>query len=603
MEAAHRQLLHWASLVFTLPVVLYAAVPFFDGALKSVLSRRLSMDVPVATAIAVATLVSIEATVSGVGAVYYDSVVMFAFLLLTARYLDRRLRGRLDASASLVAALPDQCSRFRGDTLETVPRSAIGTGDSVWATPDNRLPADGVLEDEAAWVDESLLTGESEPVAKRRGDVLYAGTLVSRHGLRMKVSRVGSSTRLAAIEALAEQAELAKPRLTAAADRIVRVFVAAVLGCAALTYVAWSMIAPETALSSALAVLVISCPCALALAVPAAVTATLVRLRNLGALVFDADAVERLAGVDRLLVDKTGTLTTRTPELAAATCFDVATGEADTAPEAATRTAALARSLQRHSTHPLADALLRALPAVPDVNLADVTSVTGGGVKARHERRDVRIGSAAFCGIDSTAEAAKSIYLTVDGALAARYDVVEALLPDARETVAALVDLGIGTQIVSGDSAAACAPVARTLGVTFDASQSPEMKLERVDDARRAGHRVITVGDGINDGPFLAAADVSVAVLETPDSLRERADVLLLTKKLASLPALVRTARFANRIVRQNLTWALGYNLVAIPAAAFGWVPPWAAAAGMATSSIAVMLNATRVLRPPREVG
>lgn len=589
MEVAYMRLLHYTSLVFTIPVVCYSAMPFFTSALASLRpGAALSMDVPVALAIAIAFLTSLYNTLTGSGEVYYDSVVMFTFLLLGARYIDNRLQHRFDMTGQLLAALPRTATVETGGVRASVPVATLAPGDLVWVAEGAQVPVDGELDGATARLDEALLTGESDWVGKSRGDTVFAGTLNRGAAFRMRASRAFDESRIADIASLADQAVVHEAPIARLTDRIAGIFIPVVLGLATLTFLGWQLAAPERALVAALTVLVVSCPCALSLATPAALTAAMTRLRQLGVVLTGSDALERALSVDRVYIDKTGTLTEDRPEIASVTTFDPRWSEPDCLQ--------LAGSLQGYSSHPYARAFA-ADGAGRSYELTEVTTVTGQGVEGLLSGRRVRIGSAAFALDARTGEADdRAVFLSLDGAPLARFDLTNRIRPDAYDAVRMLKQRGIEPLMISGDSAERCAEIAARLGIDYLPRQSPEAKLAAIRADQAAGRSVLMLGDGINDVPVLAGADLSAAVVEASDMVKSKADVLLLSRRLAPLTDLFRVATATRHITHQNLAWAALYNLTAIPVAAFGLMPPWLAALGMASSSTLVMLNAARLL-------
>lgn len=593
MEDHFRQLLQLSSLVFCIPVVSYCALPFFTSALNCLgiggPARGLNMDVPIALAIAIAFTASLVATLKGTGEVYFDSVVMFTFLMLGARFFDARLRNSLTLSDGVLASLPRTAQRCEADgRWQSIALADVGVRDVLWIAEGELIPVDGVIDNAPGVghvsLDESVLTGEAAIAHRSVGDAVYAGTLNLGAGFSLSASSTASATRLAQIDQLARSLHGDKHALVRLADRVARVFVPVVLILAAATYVGWSLVDGSQALSAALAVLVVSCPCALALASPAAVTAAIARLRQKGVLVKNSGALESVSGVREVFFDKTGTVTE--PVLS------VRHVERFTQTDEAWLLDAVA-ALQRHSSHPFASAFRTgaALPA------EQVAAVAGGGISGVVDGRDVAVGSAEFVDAGDQRAALSEpstvcFYVRVDGELAARIDLATRLRADARRTVSELASLGVRPVILSGDNDAHCRAVADQLGIDYIAGCSPESKA-----ARLAEQPALFVGDGINDVPALAGASVSAATLETSDLVKSRADVLLLSDRLGALTALVQVGRKMLTIMRQNLLWAALYNLTAIPLAAFGFAPPWLAAIGMASSSLLVLANATRILR------
>ncbi len=581
MGEAYRRLLEFTSLLFCIPVVAYCAMPFFSGALRA-LRTGVNMDVPIALAIAIAFSASLFATLTGEGEVYYDSVVMFTFLLLGARYVESRLRLQFAGTGNVLAALPRHATRLHRDRRERLDVEQVQAGDALWVGEGEQIPVDGVLDDDGATTDEAVLTGESRWVAKMPGDPLWAGSINRGAGFAMTAAAACDRSRLADIATLADRAQLEAAPAARFADAIARVFIPTVLILATATYVIWQLIDPDRALVTAITVLVVSCPCALSLATPAALTAAMTRLRRRGIVLTRGNALESAAEVSHALLDKTGTLTIHQPRLQRVTVLDEAFTEA--------LCLALAAALQQRSAHPYASAFA-GLQAAP---VEHVETVAGRGVRGRWQQRAVTMGRADFCGAADSGDG--GVFLAVDGKPVAAFELSDEVRSDAAGAVRALQALQVQPEMLSGDAPERCAALAAQLEIPYLARQTPESKLARLRELRASGVRVLMLGDGVNDVPVLAGADVSAAVVEASDLVKSKADVLLLGRGIAPLAELVRTARRTVRITRQNLLWALAYNLVAIPVAALGLMPPWLAALGMASSSILVMFNATRLL-------
>lgn len=596
MDGSTRDLFRWLGLLVATPVVFYAARPFFAGAVRSLAARRLGMDVPVALAIALIYAASLVEALRGGSEVYFDSVSMFVFFLLVGRHLEMRARhhaGDLtDAFARLAPAFAD---RLHADgRLERVGAAELVPGDRVHVAEGGAIPADGVLASAACRVDEALLSGESAPVAKRRGDALVAGSLVVDGPVVLDVRRVGADTVLAGIAALVARAQTERPRLAQAGERAAAGFVARVLSLAALTACGWAWFDPSRAFAATLAVLVVSCPCAFALAVPAALTRALGVLARRGVLVVHPDAIEHLALATHAVFDKTGTLTEARLALAGIDALR----DADDGAAALACAAALARG----STHPAA----RAIAAAADEGRAasliagDVRATAGGGLEGVVEGRRLRLGHAGFAleGAAAAADLDDAVVLAdANGAIAA-FRLSERLRGDARATLDAFRADSVAVEILSGDAAAKVAAVAARLDVgTWHARQRPADKLARLAELRRGGARVIAVGDGINDAPVLAGADVAVGFAAGAELAQAASDVVLAGDRLHALAEARSIARETLAILRQNQRWALAYNLLTVPFAALGWVPPWLAALGMSVSSLVVVLNALRIGR------
>jgi len=586
MAETDRLLLQFASLAFCLPVVAYSAAPFFRGALKA-LRQGLNMDVPIALAISSAFLVSLANTISGSGEVYYDSVVMFTFLLLTARFVDDRLKARFEDANWSLADLPERALVVGSDGMAPVGLAAIDPGTAVWVEQGNQVPLDGTITQGEATLDESTLTGESVWVHRQRGESVFAGTMNRGPGFEIVTTAGLDATRIASIAELASRAQAEKPAVARLADRIARRFVPGVLLLAAVTWLGWQLVDPSQAFVAALTVLVVSCPCALSLATPAAITAAMTRLRQQGIVLTRSDALEQMADIDAAIVDKTGTLTVHEPVL------DNVTWLTDPGMPMEDLLAATGM-LERHANHPLARALSQAYPDSRGIRLEQVRVIAGAGVEGWYDGRRIRVGQAEFCRAPASQEHA--VFLALDDRPVARFTVTDPLRSDAAAAVDGLKHCGIAVTMVSGDAHDRCAALAAQLDIGFAARQAPETKLKITRALQAEGHRVLVLGDGINDVPALAAADVSATVLESSHLVRSKADVLLLSRRLGALVELVGISRRTRRIVRQNLAWALAYNLTAMPLAALGFMAPWVAALGMAGSSILVMSNAARLL-------
>jgi Cu2+-exporting ATPase len=595
IEDSMRRLLEYTALLFCIPVVVYSAVPFFRSALTS-MRHGLNMDAPIALAVFIAFSISLVNTLRGSGEVYYDSVVMFTFLMLGARYLEQRLRHRLGVEDSLQAAMPRTATVVDGAQMMPTPLAEVAVGARLWIAEGEQVPLDGTVDSDGALLEEALLTGESDWQTRKRGEQVFAGTLNRGHGFYLRVAAGLTDSRVAEIDRLANTALDAKHHLARLADKVARVFVPSILFIAAATYLIWSLFVPENALSAALAVLVVSCPCALSLATPAALTAALTRLRQAGILVKNSRALEVADDLAHVFFDKTGTLTD--PRTRIVNVHVIGKHSEQQCRE-------YAAALQAHASHPLAEAFKDA--AVTPAAGAEV--VTAQGVKGMIEGHQVSIGSAEFCGFpgpeaeEAVADATrdKQVYLSIDHVPAAIFTVDNSVRADAASTIDALQTDGLSVHMLSGDNPANCAALAARLGINYVAGSLPEAKPEVLQRAREGKGGVLYVGDGVNDLPALASADVSVATLETTDLVKSKADVLLLTRRLAALCDFLHIGTRSRQIMRQNLLWALLYNLIAIPLAAFGYAPPWAAALGMSISSLIVMANATRILNTPLE--
>ena len=604
------QLMRWASFLLTIPVVLYAAQPFFSGALRDLRARSLGMDVPVALGVGAAFAASTWATLTRQGEVYFDSVTMFVFLLLAARYLEWVARRRASRAVdAMAAALPERAERvpdrrlaegecappeavLAAAPLESVPAARLQPGDLLRVSAGARIPVDATLLYGRTAIDQSLLTGESQPVARNAGDALPGGAINAGPPVWVQVLRASADSTLSTVERLIERAALDKPAIARLADRIASRFVLALLGLAFMVLAVWWWIDPTRAIPIAIAVLVVSCPCALSLATPAALAAATGAATRRGALTATGVALESLAGCTDVVFDKTGTLTEGRPRLIGVDTFD------GTQPEQARR---LAAALEAGSAHPLANALRAGAEDARGDGATGLVSVPGRGVEGSVDGLALRLGSAAFVSEWATLPEVvpsngSEVWLVAHHRPMARFILRDTLRADAAAALARLRGHGLRIHLLSGDHEAAVAACAGELDITsYAAAASPADKLAFVRALQAQGRRVLMVGDGINDAPVLAVADASLAVGEATALAKTAADAVLLSSDLTLVPDLLQLARQTGRVIAQNLGWASLYNLVAIPAAALGLVPPWLAAIGMSGSSLLVGGNALRL--------
>ncbi len=588
MDPMMREYLRITCLVMTTPVLFYAGQPFFAGAIASLRARHIGMDVPVAIGIGLAFVASSWNTFFHRGDVYFDSVTMFVFLLLTGRYVEMLARHRAGSTAeALMRLVPSTAQRILEGRRERVPVAQLAAGDRVYVSVGECFPADGVVHG-ATESDEALLTGESLPVAKPAGARVIAGALNSGAPVEVELTAVGQSTVLAGIVRLLERAQTERPRIARMADRAASWFVTRVLLGAAVVAGVWLIVDPSRAFEATLAVLVVTCPCALSLATPTAITAATASLARMGMLVTRADALEALAQADTVLFDKTGTLTLGRPRIEHITTHGIDRSSA----------LAIAAALERASAHPLAQAFddVVAEPA------REPLIRPGEGVEGCVHGTRYRIGTAEYvAGLAGPAPAGLSmagIHLGGAGRWLASFALADTLRPQAARIVRELEALGLAASIASGDHASAVAATAAEVGIEhWHARLLPADKLALIERLGAGGARVLAVGDGINDAPALRAASVSLALGSGSALAQASADLVALRGDLTALPDAVRLARRTTRVIRQNLAWSAAYNLVALPVAAFGLVPPWLAAVGMSASSLLVVLNALRLAR------
>jgi Cu2+-exporting ATPase len=585
-EAATRDMFHWISAAITLPAIAFAGVPFYRNAWTALRQGRLNMDVPITLAIILAVLTSLwETSLSGEHA-YFDAALALTFFLLAGRYLDHRTRAIARSAAEELTALEvPRATRLRDGAEEVVGLADLAVGDLILVRPGGRMPVDGVIVSGTSELDRSLLTGETLPVFAGEGQAVSAGEVNLTGPLTIRASAVGAETSLHRMADLVAIAESGRSRYTSLADRAARLYAPGVHILSGLSFVGWYLYTWDlrTALNVAAAVLIITCPCALGLAVPAVTTAASGRLFRRGMLIKHETALERLAQVDTVVFDKTGTLTTGTPRLT----------NLDALPRDAVE---LALALSGASSHPLAHAITRAArdAGYLAAKLTDITEVPGYGTKGVFEGQEVRLGRASWVGARARAETAT--FLRVGEAAPVAFTFTDALRPGAEEAVAALVAQGKRVILMSGDTTPAVAALAARLGIAqWLAEALPADKAARVAALTGAGAHVLMVGDGLNDTAALAAAHVSISPASALDAARVASDIVLLGNDLAPIAAACETARAATRRITENFRIATLYNIVAVPLAVAGLCSPLIAALAMSASSITVSLNALRL--------
>ncbi|HKQ82301.1 MAG TPA: heavy metal translocating P-type ATPase [Steroidobacteraceae bacterium] len=593
MEADIWRYFRSVSLLVTTPVLLYAGAPILLGAWRSVRARTIGMDVPVTIALVLAYAASVFNTWRGTGVVYFDSVTMFIFFLTLGRWVEMSVRHRTSGITDALARhLPPTAHRYAGDRLQDVATAQLSSDDLVLIRAGEIVPADAVLLEEAATVDESMLTGESLPVRRNVGERISAGSLNVGGAIRARVVAAGAATLLSGIVALLQRAQAQKPALAQAADRAAARFLQGVLITSAVACALWLMIDPTRAFAATLAVLVVACPCAFAIAMPAALAAATGELARNGVLVTRPDAIEALARTEHVIFDKTGTLTRGDVRL------ERIVPRAD---RSELECAAIAAALERDSEHPIARAFEQCRTAQVASN---IRSTPGGGIEGTVAGKRYRLGAHAFSTewcrtVDRQQRSDHGTLITLaneDGILA-EFVLVDTLRAGSRDIARDLAALGVSGEILSGDGLPAVTSVARQCGIeNYQARCSPQQKLLRLRSMQARGLKVAMLGDGINDAPVLGAADVSIAMGKGAALAHASADMIFIGEDLSSLTRAVRIARHTMRIARQNLYWAAAYNFGSLPLAALGFIPAWAAALGMSLSSVGVILNATRLL-------
>jgi Cu2+-exporting ATPase len=620
MAPAFRQLFYWVNLLLTLPIMLYSAEPFFRSAWRDMTHRQVGMEVPVTLGISLAFIGSVWTTLSeSQGHVYYDSIAMFVFFLLTARHFELIARQRsTQAAEKLVHLIPTLATRLHQTAPgvieeESVLVAELAIGDRLLIRPGENIPADGIILQGESTIDESLLTGESYPQLKQPGATVIAGTINRDNPLQIQVDKIGPDTVLSHILRLLERAQTEKPMITQLADRVAAWFIIGVLLLAVTVAIYWWQVNPETWLAITLSVLVVTCPCALSLATPTAITAATSALTRIGLLTTRGHALETLARTTHFVFDKTGTLTTGQLQLLATHTF---------AQLNKSQCLQYAVALERHSEHPIALALIAANKKNDKKNdkndeinadnwLANnVKNYPGAGITGEINQQLFFLGTLSFiqeqtdCQLPplqtlETDMPGKTWVLLADKrTVYGAFVLGDQLRPGAKSLIQALQQQGKRVSLYSGDQAEAVQYIAQAVGIEdMGYALKPADKLQRVQALQAQGAIVAMIGDGINDAPVLAQAQVSIAMGSGTQIARASADMILLTEQLPHLLIGIDTARKTLQIIRQNMIWAIGYNLLALPAAAMGLVAPWLAAIGMSLSSLLVVLNALRLIR------
>jgi P-type Cu2+ transporter len=579
-----RDFFHWASALIALPAAAYAGRPFFASAWRALRARSVNMDVPISVGVILALGMSLVETANHAREAYFDSAIMLLFFLLVGRALDHAMRRKTREVAGNLAALrSDTANRFQDDEIVSVPVVAVKPGDRLLVRPGERVPADGTVLTGRSELDESLITGETMRRNVAAGAAVYSGSLNYSGTLTLTVTAAGGASALDEIEKLLDKAVSAKSKVMRLADRATRVYAPVVHTSAALTAIGWlaSGASLHDAIIVAISVLIITCPCALALAIPAVQVVASGALFRGNVILASGNALERLAGVDTIVFDKTGTLTLPEPRVTHAHALDPALLQ-------------IAARLALSSRHPLAAAL--AQEAGLRVPFDDAIEEPGRGVRTMIDGSESRLGSAEFCGADKQEHesAASHIYLWHKGQVVS-IAIAQALRPDAAETIGRLRSLGLHLAILSGDRSEAVRPIAEALGIeNWTGGVKPADKIAEIERLKAQGRRVLMVGDGLNDAPSLAAAHVSLSPISAADVTQAQADAVFLGERLAPVLTCVTAGRRARKLMWQNLWFAAIYNLIAVPFAVAGFVTPLIAALAMSGSSLMVTLNALR---------
>jgi len=611
MDNGFKQSFRWISLFLTIPVLLFTSNVFFKAAWRDIRNHHVGMDTPVSLGIAIAFIASSYHTIIGTGAVYFDSVVMFTFFLLTARYFELTARKRTaEATESLLNLRPSIATRLihtdnneNSAQQESVAVSELNIGDHLLVRPGEHIPTDGTIIQGISGINEALLTGESMPVTKSVGDTTIGGSTNTENPLIIEVTKLGGDTVLSSIQRLLEQAQNNKPEIAHIADHVASWFVGIILTLATFVGIFWYFYQPEVWVAITVATLVVTCPCALSLATPAAITAASGQLARIGLLPKKVHALETLAKVTDFVFDKTGTLTEGKLQIKSIEPVDQLTRE---------DCLQIAASLESASEHPIARCLVNA-SSMPSIAVARQQNTPGGGVDGYINDHHWFLGNADFIlqhcpGIKSSVpeqyskKSDTSIFLAVSTTTQTRLHCIFLLNDNIRAEAATLISqlqqAGKQVHIMSGDDSGTTTTIANTLGIRhIHANMRPQDKLQQLQQLQQQGKIVAMIGDGINDAPVLAAADLSIAMGKGSQLAVATADMVLLSNHVLHIFSGYRIARKCLNIIRQNLIWAIVYNALAIPAAAMGYVAPWLAAIGMSLSSLLVVLNALRLTR------
>ena len=586
IEPETRQYFYWVALTLTTPVVLYSGSTFYLGALKALSAKTVNMDVPVTIAVFGTYFAGLHSTIVEKGDVYFESICMFIFLLLLSRFLEHRSRHRAaQISANMMQYIPVSATKIASDgSISQCLAKQLNPDDMVLVKPGETIPIDGIVVSGEAAVDESMLTGEFNPVRKVANNTVYGGTINQDGTLTVRVTQSLKHALVNQIVRLQASAMANKPKAAQLADNFSRYFVAAVLAISAITYGYWHFIGNDHAFWITISVLVATCPCALGLATPSALTCAMAKLNRQGILLKRADALEQLTSIDTIALDKTGTLTEGK--------FSIQDSWIAPGVDSA-RVMALTASLESHSEHPIA----RAFDGEVKHPIESFTVTPGGGISGVINDVKFDMGSAAFCQLTdvSNIDIKANVFLTANGKLMAAFAVNDSLRHDALATLNSLKTHKL--VVLSGDTQENVNALTCNLPIDIaKGNLSPEQKYAQVQQLQQKGNKVMMMGDGINDAPVLASADVAVAVGNATDVAKTAADVILLGDSLLSVPALFDVAQQTKQKIQQNIAWAIGYNIIILPFAVSGILLPWMAVVGMSLSSIIVVTNSTRLL-------
>ncbi len=597
----YQHFFRWVSLFLTVPVVVFSSRAFFDPAIRALKHRKLGMDVPVSLGILIAFLGSVKATITGSGEIYFDSVVMFNFFLLTARYLELISRKKAsETSENLIYLTPSTAVRINNNLQECIPVARLNIGDRVLVLAGEKIPADGHIVEGRSSINESILTGESVPIVKSIDDQVIGGSINVESPLQIIVDSIGKDSLLSRITHLMEQSQMEKPEITKLADRAAAWFVPIIICLTVLTSFYWWFIGNPHWFEIMLSILVVTCPCALSLATPAAMTVATDVLMKAGILGIRGHAIETLAHVDHFVFDKTGTLTKGHLQLKKIEIFSEETKE---------QCLQIAASLEQYSEHPIAKSILSMFDnKALLLEAKELFNAPGAGFTGVIKDVKYLIGNVDHIKDGSQATLPKTlihslgmsglsnVFLADENKLLAVFIFEDAMRSDAMEMISMLKERVKNVSLCSGDCEAVVRTLAKKLKIDhFKFGMKPDQKLTEIRKLQQQGEIVAMVGDGINDAPVLAGAEVSIAMGSGAEITRANADLILLRDQLAIIVRAIDISRKTIKIIKQNLTWAVLYNIIALPLAVTGLLEPWMAAVGMSLSSLIVVTNALRI--------
>ena len=591
LDTEFRDYFRWVSMIFSAPLVLYSAQPFYFSAIRALLSKNINMDVPVSIAIGGAFISSCVATYNGIGEVYFESVSMFTFFLLLGRFFEQKAKQKASINSSnLHKLIPLTAHLIEGEHIKEVAAKQLKLGDKILVKPGDVVSADGVVFDGLSSINESMLTGENLPVNKKVGEQVFAGTINVDQPLKIEVTAIGKDQFVSEIIRLQEAASNNRPAISDLVDQLSRYFSAAVLTLSLITYLVWRFfISPEDAFWVTLSVLVATCPCALALATPTAVTCAISTFTKMGIITRKSGVFELLPKLNTVIFDKTGTLTYGELSISEVKTFSEVTKE---------QVLAISAALEKESLHPIAQVF--SPYTAQNISAEFIEHIVGQGIRGTINGDKYCIGNENLTNSVVKSDANQRIWLTKNGKVIAEITLQDELRTDAAETVKECNSLGLKTCIASGDNSGQVQKVANQVSIDEPhAGLSPQQKLQLVQTFQDNGNKVAMFGDGINDAPVLAGADLSIAMGSGTAIAKNSADLILLGDKLHRFIQAISVAKKTTSIIKQNLMWALGYNIIVLPLAMSGNIAPYVAAIGMSASSLIVVSNSLRLLKDP----